>query len=274
MQDDADAEHAEGSDDASAASLQVLHVHKQHMQDLAPAAQLSQTGDAAEDVQAPESRGKVQPLAAVEPEAAHVLELSSSKAPLLQLITLFPVPSPCCLWHCCNCTSAQEIFLPFSLLVGLQPVRTGRTQTCDRCLQATVRWQDAEELASAAASHAEAGQEPALEAGARQAPAEQKGGGQSHARPAAAPADAPPAAGAVPAPGLGAGTSALPPRGRPSALGGGADARAALAAPAPLDWHNLPESGRARSVPVPAEVSQLNQALQQEVRSSNDPGAP
>lgn len=76
------------------------------------------------------------------------------------------------------------------------------------------------------------------------------------------------------APGLGAGVSALPFHGRPSALGGGADARAALAAPALLDWHSLPDSGRALSVPVPAQVSQLNQALQQECRSSNDPGAP
>ena len=172
----------------------------------------------------------------------------------------------------------KEIFLPLSLLVVLQPVRTGCTQTCERCLQATVRWQDAQELASAAASPAEAGREPAPETGARQAPAlapapaEQQGIGQSHARPAAKPADAPPAEGAMRAPGLGAGMSGLPAHGRPSAPGGGAGARAARAAP--LDWPSPPDSGRALSVPVPAQVSQLNQALQQELRSSNDPGAP
>ena len=84
VQDDAEAEHAEGSGGASAASLQV---HSEHLQDLAPAVQLSQAGDAAEDAQPPEpSFGKVQPLAAE--EDAHVLELSSSKPPLLRFNTL------------------------------------------------------------------------------------------------------------------------------------------------------------------------------------------
>ena len=159
-------------------------------------------------------------------------------------------------------------------------MRTACTQMYEMCLQATVRWQDAEELASAAAADAEAGQGPAPEAGApgaRQAPAtepgpaEQQGVGQSHARPAAEPADAPPATGAVQAPGLGTGMPALPAWGRPSALGG---AGPAPAAPATPDWHSLPESERALSVPVPAEISQLTTALQQEARSNrSDPGA-
>lgn len=101
VQDDAEAEHAEGSDNASAASLQVLQVHKEHLQGLAPAAQLPRTSDAAEDVPAPEpSFGKVQPLAADEAEDAHVLELSSSKAPLLHLTTLLRSA----LWQQYKCT--------------------------------------------------------------------------------------------------------------------------------------------------------------------------